>query len=148
VQELVDETYIQFKSRVEQGRGMSAEDVEEVAQGRVWTGADAKENGLVDNLGGFTDAIADARRRAGISDGRKVGLVTFSDSGFKFRTLTPAIAARELFSGRWFAGSDAPELKLVREVLAPVGDLWIPALYADEEHVWMMDTTKIEVAEP
>jgi len=143
VQSLVDETYTQFKSHVADGRGLSAEEVEEVAQGHVWTGTDAKDKKLVDNLGGFTDAIADARRRAGIADGRKVGLVTFSDTGFTFRTLTPSIAIRELVGG-----IETPELKLLRDALAPIGDLWIPALYADDEKVWMMDTTAIEVGDP
>ena len=46
---------------------MTQERVHELARGRVWTGADALANGLVDELGGLDDATAVARRRAGLS---------------------------------------------------------------------------------
>jgi protease-4 len=68
IQESVDDIYDQFKSRVAEGRGMTKEQVEVVARGRVWTGADAKKKGLVDELGGLTDAIAYAAEKAGIKD--------------------------------------------------------------------------------
>ena len=45
---------------------MTPERVHELARGRVWTGADARANGLVDELGGLEDAAAIARRRAGL----------------------------------------------------------------------------------
>ncbi|HEV3295248.1 MAG TPA: S49 family peptidase, partial [Streptosporangiaceae bacterium] len=48
------------------GRGMTREQVHEVARGRVWTGADAAGIGLVDHLGGLDDAVALARRKAGL----------------------------------------------------------------------------------
>ena len=46
--------------------------MEEVAQGRVWTGKAAKERGLVDTIGGFSKAIAIAKQKAGISQETKV----------------------------------------------------------------------------
>jgi len=58
----VDRYYHYFKSIVSEGRGLSMEAVEEVAQGRVWTGEQAKVNGLVDELGGLHRAIAYAQR--------------------------------------------------------------------------------------
>ena len=57
--------YMAFKAVVAAGRKRSLEDVERVAQGRVWTGADALEQGLVDRLGGFDDALAAVRERIG-----------------------------------------------------------------------------------
>jgi len=60
--------YDLFKSRVASGRGMSMEQVEEVAQGRVWTGAEALKNGLVDEIGGMDAALAYAAQKAGITD--------------------------------------------------------------------------------
>ncbi|MCA9490188.1 MAG: signal peptide peptidase SppA, partial [Myxococcales bacterium] len=75
MQSLVDHTYEQFKSRVAEGRHLTPEEVERIARGRVWSGEDAKEVKLVDELGGMQDAIADARKRAGIPARRKVGLV-------------------------------------------------------------------------
>ena len=76
---LVGATYAQFKDRVATGRGLSAEQVEEVARGRVWSGADAKEQGLVDELGGIDAAIERARAEAGLREGSLVELVTYGD---------------------------------------------------------------------
>lgn len=67
VQEEVDAIYDQFLSRVAEGRGMTKERVNEIARGRVWTGRDAMEIGLVDKLGGITDAIAYAAKKSNIS---------------------------------------------------------------------------------
>jgi protease-4 len=58
--------YTQFVARVAEGRGKTPADIEPLAQGRVWIGADAKARGLVDQLGGLDDALADARQRAGL----------------------------------------------------------------------------------
>jgi protease-4 len=57
--------YQAFVAVVARGRKKSTEQVEEVAQGRVWTGADALKNGLVDKLGGFEEALAALRARIG-----------------------------------------------------------------------------------
>jgi len=60
----LDRIYADFTGKVASGRNMTPEQVHEVARGRVWTGADAAANGLVDYLGGLEDAVALARRRA------------------------------------------------------------------------------------
>jgi protease-4 len=60
----LDEVYDDFVGKVAQGRGMSRDAVHAVAKGRVWTGADAAANGLVDVLGGLRDAVKIARERA------------------------------------------------------------------------------------
>jgi protease-4 len=75
---MIGETYAQFKDRVATGRGMSAEEVEQVARGRVWTGEAASSNGLVDELGGFFDAVATAQYRAGMSDSVPYSLITYN----------------------------------------------------------------------
>ena len=64
----LDRVYADFVDRVAQGRRLSHDEVHEVARGRVWTGADARERGLVDELGGLGAALALARRRAGLPD--------------------------------------------------------------------------------
>ena len=64
----LDRIYADFTGKVAAGRGLSAERVHELARGRVWTGADARESGLVDELGGIEDAAAIARSRAGLPD--------------------------------------------------------------------------------
>ncbi len=60
MQEGIEEIYRTFLSRVSNGRGISMEEADAIAQGRVWSGIDAKKIGLVDELGGLDDAIAAA----------------------------------------------------------------------------------------
>src|SRR6185437_5148081 len=62
----LDRIYADFTGKVAAGRGLSAERVHELARGRVWTGADAHDNKLVDELGGVEDAADIARRKAGL----------------------------------------------------------------------------------
>src|SRR5690606_5144276 len=57
ITESIETIYDTFLTRVADGRGMTKEQVNEVAQGRVWTGTDAKRLGLVDEIGGLEDAI-------------------------------------------------------------------------------------------
>jgi protease-4 len=62
----VRQTYSRFKALVGEARKMKPEDVEKVAQGRVWMGSQAAELGLVDKTGGYGDAIAEAAKMAGL----------------------------------------------------------------------------------
>ncbi|MFT7520632.1 MAG: protease-4 [Kiritimatiellia bacterium] len=75
-QTLMQDHYRRFKARVAEGRDMSPEHVEALARGRVWTGRAARENGLVDQLGGFEAAIDHARTLSGLAAGRDVALQT------------------------------------------------------------------------
>jgi len=68
IQQNIESGYGEFLSLVAKGRNMTVEDVDKIAQGRVWVGATAKELGLVDHLGGFSDAVAAAARAAGVED--------------------------------------------------------------------------------
>ncbi len=68
IQDEVDEIYSMFLSRVAEGRGMTVKQVNNIARGRVWTGKDALKIGLVDELGGITDAINYAAKKAKIKD--------------------------------------------------------------------------------
>ena len=67
INEGVTEVYDAFIARVAEGRGMTVEGVNEVARGRVWTGQDAMDIGLVDGMGNLQDAVAIAADLAGIS---------------------------------------------------------------------------------
>lgn len=64
----VEFTYRNFLELVAEGRDMSVEEVDAIAQGTVWSAPDAKERGLVDELGGLEDAIAAAGELAGLED--------------------------------------------------------------------------------
>jgi protease-4 len=65
-QSIVDSIYLQFKSRVAAGRGLSLATVDSLGQGRIWSGSNAVKNGLADRLGGLNDALACAARMAKI----------------------------------------------------------------------------------
>ncbi|HEY5881719.1 MAG TPA: signal peptide peptidase SppA [Nakamurella sp.] len=64
----MDAIYDDFVDKVALGRGRPREEIEAVARGRVWTGRDALDAGLVDELGGLRDAVRLARSRAGLPD--------------------------------------------------------------------------------
>jgi protease-4 len=66
LQASVDAFYRQFVARVAEGRHLGEAQVDALARGRIWTGAQARERGLVDALGGLREALADAKQRAGL----------------------------------------------------------------------------------
>ena len=86
VERLMHSTYERFVSRVAEGRHMEWNRVLELAEGRVWSGADGLERGLVDQYGGIRAAIARARERAGV--GEEIPVVEWPAE----RTMLDAIA--------------------------------------------------------
>lgn len=78
-----DQFYDDFVQRVAQGRDMSTEDVESVARGRVWTGADACERRLVDELGGLRTAVRRAKVLAGLDADADVSVVDYPGSSLR-----------------------------------------------------------------
>jgi len=74
IQNGVEEVYSTFIQHVADGRGMTTEQVDNIGQGRVWTGENALEIGLVDKIGGLEDAIAIAVEKAGLDRYRIVSL--------------------------------------------------------------------------
>lgn len=72
--------YTDFVERVAEGRGLTVEAVGAVAQGRVWTGADALGHGLVDELGGLRTAVRRAKVLAGIGEDDDVSVVNYPGS--------------------------------------------------------------------
>ncbi|HNC46262.1 MAG TPA: signal peptide peptidase SppA, partial [Acidobacteriota bacterium] len=71
IQKTVDQIYDQFLAKVSESRKLPREKVAEIAQGRVWSGIDGKELGLVDELGGLEDAIKFAAKKANLGDNWK-----------------------------------------------------------------------------
>jgi protease IV len=68
LQSQIEDIYDTFVKRVAEGRNMSVEDIEKISQGRIWSGIEAKNAGLVDELGGLNDAIRLASELAGIKE--------------------------------------------------------------------------------
>ncbi len=85
IERQTQETYNDFVAKVAEGRNMSREQVEKIAQGRVWTGRQARENGLVDELGGLNKAISIAREKANIKKDEAVDIVSLPKPGFLLR---------------------------------------------------------------
>jgi protease-4 len=77
VQELMQATYDAFVEKAAAGRNTTPERIDAVAQGRVWTGSQAKQLGLVDELGGLERALALAKQRAKIAQDAQVELVVY-----------------------------------------------------------------------
>ena len=70
IQKSVNEIYFTFIEKVADGRGMTTDEIDSIGQGRVWSGEDALEIGLVDVLGGIDDAIEIAANMAGLEEYR------------------------------------------------------------------------------
>jgi protease-4 len=79
LQKMVDDTYVTFVNRVSDGRNMAFTDVDKIGEGRVWSGKNALELGLVDVLGGLSDAIKIAAEKAELEDYRIVDLPRLED---------------------------------------------------------------------
>jgi protease-4 len=75
-----DLLYTDFVERVAEGRNLSIQAVDAVARGRVWTGADAVERGLVDELGGLRAAVRRAKQLAGLDEDTEVRVVSYPGS--------------------------------------------------------------------
>jgi protease-4 len=122
--------YTDFVERVAQGRKMTVEAVDAIARGRVWTGADALEHGLVDELGGLRTAIARAKVLAGLEPDADVRLVSFPGSSmFDFLrpkpSSRPAAASLSDAVGALLGRSVVGALSQAERSLTGVSALWL-----------------------
>jgi protease-4 len=126
----LDRIYADFTGKVASGRKMTREQVHDVARGRVWTGADAAANGLVDRLGGLDVAMALARGRAGLPETAPVRLYPRSTPLDRFRRPESSedysAAAAALLTESW-----GPVWRLAASAgLPPFGPLILPTPWA------------------
>lgn len=77
LQAMLDRVYTDFMTKVAAGRKMSVDSVRAVAKGQVWSGVDARSNGLVNELGGYATALGLARKEIGIGPDAPVDFVEF-----------------------------------------------------------------------
>ena len=97
---VVDEIYARFLDRVAAGRGMDRDVVDAVAQGRIWTGAQAQTHGLVDRLGGLDVAVDLARDAAGTPPDGEIDLVILPRLPSPFEQLLDLASGGGLKSAR------------------------------------------------
>lgn len=90
VQKLMNKIYFDFTHGVADGRHMKVEDVDKIGRGRVWTGAQAKGLGLVDELGGYSRAVAIARELGHIEASAKVQIVHYPREKSFFENIWPS----------------------------------------------------------
>jgi protease-4 len=86
--ESIEATYVAFVSKVAAARKKSYDQIDPIAQGRVWMGAQAVQNGLVDQLGGLNRAIAMVRQRANLPATGKTNLIIYPPRRTLFDVLT------------------------------------------------------------
>ncbi|MCE3604433.1 signal peptide peptidase SppA [Massilia sp. P8910] len=75
IQSSVNHIYSDFTTKAAAARKTTQPKIDEVGQGRVWTGVQAKERGLVDTIGSYTDALKSAAKRAKLADGYRVAYI-------------------------------------------------------------------------
>ena len=75
VEKMMRTVYEDFVNKAAAGRSKSFDDIDEIAQGRVWTGKQAQQLGLVDELGGLDDALSIAKKQAGFTEDDKLNLI-------------------------------------------------------------------------
>jgi protease-4 len=83
VQSSINHIYSEFTTKAAAARKTTQAKIDEVGQGRVWTGAQAKERGLVDRLGSYRDALASAAARAKLPAGYRVAYIEHENSTFE-----------------------------------------------------------------
>jgi protease-4 len=105
----INETYQDFISKVAKGRNKDAKEIDKVGQGRVWTGAQGRDKGLVDEFGGLDRAIEVAKELAKLPKDKDVHRVIFP---------APQTFLQELLSGGSDETAETPELRQQRAVLA------------------------------
>lgn len=113
----LDRVYSDFTSKVAQARGFDKAKTEQVARGRVWTGAGAKEVGLVDELGGIDRAFEIARSEAKIKPGEKIGVLYYPKKkslSEKIGELLNAAPMALVFGLRGIPGADFRQLEMLQ----------------------------------
>jgi protease-4 len=104
LQDYMQGFYENFVEKVATSRHTTPEKIDAIAQGRVWTGAQAKERGLVDMLGGLDTAVAVAKERARIPADEDVELVSYSPGRSVYEALTQQFRSSALATWSTLAG--------------------------------------------
>ena len=115
--------YDLFVDRVDEGRALDRKQVDAVGQGRVWTGAQAREVGLVDELGGLREAVKVGKKRLSIADDKDVALVVFPAPRSVAQQIADALTGKETES---FLPAPALLSGLARRA-----EPWLEALQSD-----------------
>ena len=120
VTEQLESFYTQFVSKVAAARGKTPEQINAIAEGRVWTGHQASQNGLVDALGGLDKAVALAKDKAGIDADESVQLVVYPAPKTFYELVSQFSGARQQASSLWMSMNlSATEREAMRLLRGP-----------------------------
>jgi protease-4 len=126
LQATINHVYSDFTSKAAQARKTTPDKIDAVAQGRVWTGAQAKERGLVDTLGGYADALKAAAKRAQLGENPRVVYIQ-PEPGRAERLLEWLSASVHTSMSRWLDAQLAPGVApVLREARRELG--WVSEL--------------------
>ena len=116
---MMKDTYHQFTSKAAEGRKMDADKMEKLAQGRIYTGRMAVENGLVDKLGTLSDALAEAKTLAGLKADDKIDLQILPKPKNFFEQMfeNSSVRHRSSLSGPWRSPGPGELLAAWRQVM-------------------------------
>ena len=122
--------YADFVERVAEGRNLSTDAVDAVARGRIWTGSDALERGLVDELGGLRTAVRRAKVLAGLDEDTEVRIVSYPGSSLldmlrPSASSQPAAASLPEAVGALLVRSVAGILENLEQGLSGANVLWL-----------------------
>ncbi len=134
VQLMIEQGYRDFLQRVAESRDMTIEEVDEIAQGRVWSGEDAFRLGLVDGLGNLEDAIASAAELAGLGDRYAVSYVE-KEMDFQqqlvSQLMSKAVAQEAVFHNR------SPVQEMLQQLESVVDEI---GRFNDPNHLYYWST--------
>ncbi len=121
IQNMVEQGYEDFTSKAAEGRNMSIEALLEVASGRVWSGLEAKEKGLVDVLGSFDDAVAIAAQSAGLEEGKYMEVYYPQVKPFFQQLMEDLGSSAKVISDRFMYGEASPYVKDLKYIMENKG---------------------------
>lgn len=137
IQASINHVYAEFTTKAAQARKSTPARIDAVAQGRVWTGAQAQERGLVDTLGSFNDAVRSAARRAKITGQPRIVYIeretTRFDKVLDFFGAPTALAVSDMI--------DAAIARQAKTVLTPAGIPLGVAGHVAKELNWLNEMT-------
>jgi len=120
MQEHIDAVYELFLEKAADGRGSTRDSIHEVAQGRVWTGRQAKALGLIDELGGLSAAVALAKEQAGLEVEDEVDLVIYPRPRNFIDLVSESFVGRQGVTGFSGGRTFSNNLRVLRRMAVPL----------------------------
>ncbi|MGC1786011.1 MAG: signal peptide peptidase SppA [Terriglobales bacterium] len=134
----LDRVYVDFTSKVAEGRKLPKEKVLEIAKGRIWSGQDARNLGLVDELGGYETALKLAKQAAGVPEDDDVKIVVYPRPKTFLQSVMESLMERR--------GPDNSDKEAVGQTLARILQMVQPVVrQLDAVGIKMKDTDQEDV---